>query len=364
MSNIFKDLREQMSAQQVRDTLYNLYGISPTYDKTAEGVKYMIYKTYCHHLEGGSPKLYYYVDTHMFRCFTDCCAWFDIFELIIKMEDLRGRKITKAEAIEKAGFHISHEQEKAVESSTLSDDLSTLYEINGTEACNINNLKLEPIDIDFLDERFTFDTEALQTWVHEGISLFTMLKYRITYDSVNNCIVIPQYDANGKVVGVRGRFFNPDAEAKYMPITYNNKVLRHPTGKTLYGFYQNKAAMSLTHTAIIFEAEKSVMMMDTAYGDKNISVATCGQGVTREQIQLLLSIGVNRIVLAYDADYQPGSDQMNVIYTKYLKYATPLKTFFEVSIVFDTKRRLGYKDSPIDRGPLIFTELMKERIHI
>ena len=55
-----------------------------------------------------------------------------------------------------------------------------------------------PIQTDFLDDRYTFDPAALRAWVDEGISINTMFYYRITYDPINNCIIIPQYDEDGK----------------------------------------------------------------------------------------------------------------------------------------------------------------------
>ena len=66
-----------------------------------------------------------------------------------------------------------------------------------------------------------------------------MFYYRITYDPINNCIIIPQYDEDGAIVGVRGRFLDEDAVDKYKPITYNGVLLNCPTNSTLYGYYQN-----------------------------------------------------------------------------------------------------------------------------
>ena len=47
-------------------------------------------KTICHNLLGeGSRKLYYYDNTKLFQCYTDCGESFDIFELIRKVKNTR-----------------------------------------------------------------------------------------------------------------------------------------------------------------------------------------------------------------------------------------------------------------------------------
>lgn len=355
----FKELRERLTPEDIKNILSTQYNEEPYYDK--EDSNYIIYRTCCH--DGDSHKLYYYKNTHLFKCYTHC-GLFDIFELIIKLEALQGRTIGKIDAVARAGFKISEAEQKELESDSIVRDLNRLFEINAFNQEEQTEINLDPIDISFLDERYTFDTNALQTWVQEGISLLSMIEYRITYDTLENCIIIPQFDENGIVVGVRGRFFNEDSNAKYKPVIYNGKVLRHPLSQTLYGFYQNKEAMKMTKSAIIFESEKSVLKLATLYGDRNISVATCGQTISRKHIDLLLSIGVTKVVLAYDADYLPGSEEMNEVFKTYKYKAEPLKTYFDVSIIIDTKGRLKYKDSPIDQGLAVFTELMRERINI
>jgi hypothetical protein len=45
----------------------------------------IISQTICHH--GDSPKLYYYTDTKMFHCYTQCSCSFDIIELVCRAKD-------------------------------------------------------------------------------------------------------------------------------------------------------------------------------------------------------------------------------------------------------------------------------------
>lgn len=246
----FRELREQLTPDDIIRILKD-YDVNPHYI----GAKYIIFPTCCHNLVGGSPKLYYYKNTHMFKCFTDCNALFDIFDLIIKMEDLRGNKVGKIKAIQKTGLKLTSHDEDDLANEAIMNDISHLYELNYTEICDINNLDLKPIDSNFLDERFTFDISGLKPWIDEGISLNTMVYYKITYDPIDNCIIVPQFDADGNVVGVRGRYMDEEVEAKYKPIIYNGELLSHPKNKTLYGFYHNKDAIRMTKTCILFEGK-------------------------------------------------------------------------------------------------------------
>ena len=359
----FRELRDKLEPEDIKRVLEE-YGYSPIYNK--EMSDFMVFPTCCHNLSGGSHKLYYYKNTHLFKCYTSCNTVFDIFDLIIKMEEIRGKQVGKSFAIKKLGFELNSQDYDELASESMMEDIAKLYELNNTSVFNIDdveNTALVPIDMGFLDERFCFSMEALSTWRREGISWDTMLRYYITYDSIDNCIIIPHFDTKGNVVGVRGRYLNNDAVAKYKPIIYNGKQLRHPTSKTLYGFFQNKDAIERTRSCIILEGEKSVMKLDTIYGSNNISVATSGQSISNEHIQILLDSKVSNVILAFDADYRTDNE-INAKIADYKKIAKPLTIYFNVSIIIDFKKRLGYKDSPVDKGDQVFKELMRERIYI
>lgn len=354
----FKELRDKLEPQDIKDILKK-YNIEPHY----ENKNYIIYETCCHNPVGeGSHKLYYYTNTHMFKCYTKCDCMFDIFDLIIKIEQFQGRRIGKAQAINIAGFELNSAQMNEIAADSIVSDFSRLVYLNGTGNSS-EEKTLTPLKSGFLDERFCFDIDALQIWMDEGITLNSMFYYRITYDPIDNCIIIPQYDEKGNIVGVRGRYVGENVKDKYRPIMYNGVLLNAPTNMLLYGYWQNKRAIEMTKTCIIFEAEKSVLRMDGIYDKNNISVATYGQTISKKHIQLLLDAGVTSVVLAFDADYRDDKEAAEVL-KEYKKIAKPLTTYFTVSIIMDLKGRLNYKDSPIDKGEKVFNELMKERIYI
>ena len=84
MSRI-KDLRMQLSEEDIKNILAR-YGV---FTHTETDVA-LIFPTACHNHEGGSPKLYYYKEDKIFRCYTECGSMFDIFDMITKLTKIRG----------------------------------------------------------------------------------------------------------------------------------------------------------------------------------------------------------------------------------------------------------------------------------
>ena len=92
----FKELREQLSDEMIKDIL-GQFNVEPV----EENEEAIIFPTCCHNLVGGSPKLFYYKNTKLFHCYTECAASFDIFTLLQKMYRLRGEEITLRQAVQR-----------------------------------------------------------------------------------------------------------------------------------------------------------------------------------------------------------------------------------------------------------------------
>lgn len=348
----FKELREKLSSEDVKRILLN-QGVQAV----KETDEYIIYPTVCHNISGGSPKLYYYKDSRLFKCYTQCEGLFDIFELLIKMSGLVGRKINIFQAIEMCGlsYYAINETEQ---DTIIKDTTEYFYNLLHSKVVAAN---LPELDINIL-KRFTFDMRALKVWQQEGISYNSMLKYGIRFDPINNCIVIPNFDINDKLISIRGRYFEGDI--KYRPISYNGQILSHPSSMALYGLNINKDAISRHGKVVVFEGEKSVLKMDTIYGDENFSIATLGKTISNQQIQMLVKLGVKEVILAYDADYT-NYDEMDKKRNEYIKLAKPLTTFFNVCLMIDMDMNLlDYKDSPIDKGKDVFEKIYKNRLYV
>lgn len=351
MSRI-KDLRMKLSTEEIKNILATHGAFVHTETETA-----LIYPTVCHNLEGGSPKLYYYKEDKIFRCYTECNSMFDIFDLLIKMKKLRGEEITLRDAIALTGVE---EEENEISKEVMSDleYLKRLKKSNDDLIQYSNQIRV--LDKKIIDS-FSFNKIGLSPWIEEGIGIEALNRFSIKYDSTINAIIIPNLNHDGELVGVRGRFLGENALAKYMPIKYNNEILSHPTGKFLYGYYENKHQIRKKGIVVIFEGEKSVLKMETMYPGSNVSLATAGKKITLDQLGALLKLNINEVVLAYDKDYKNSEERKQKL-EEYEKIVQILKPYFEVSILIDYGNDLGHKDSPIDKGKEIFEDLMRNRL--
>lgn len=325
--------------------------------KVSETDNALIFPTACHNETGGSPKLYYYKDEKIFKCYTQCNHMFDIFTLIQKIDATRGGEMTLPQAISFAGFDVYSNPQTPKE---ILEDLAYLRKLNNafTDGEEVVE-KVEVLDPNLIN-KFVFNLDGLKPWIDEGISIEALQKFNIRYNSSTNAIVIPHYNENGELVGIRGRFFGENAIAKYMPIRYNGQILSHPTGRFLYGLHLNKERIEKSGIAIIFEGEKSVMKMESYFPEFNVALATSGKKITLAQLNTLLKLKVKEIVLGYDKDYTNAKEKKEKI-EEYQKIVEVLKPYFEVSILVDDNNLLDFKDSPIDKGKEVFMKLMEER---
>lgn len=347
-----KDLRMQMTEENIKDILAKFGVFVHTDTENA-----LIFPTVCHNESGGSPKLYYYKEDKIFKCYTGCNAMFDIFDLIMRIQKTRGEEIHLKRAIELAGVENT---EQLVDKDILKD-LEYLQELSKIA----NSIIEEEKNVRYLDEKildnFQYDMVGNKSWLDEGITKEAMERFSIGYYPYLNAITIPNFDHDGKLIGIRGRFLNQDSIAKYMPIKYKNEILSHPTGKFLYGYYENKNIIKRKGIAILFEGEKSVLKMESLYPGNNIALSTSGKRVTLDHLNALLKLNIREVILAYDKDYTNREERQKTL-AEYEKIVSILSAYFDVSIIIDTESLLGYKDSPIDKTKDIFEELLRYRL--
>lgn len=88
-----------------------------------------------------------------------------------------------------------------------------------------------------------------------------MKLYNIRYSILQNKIIIPHYDVDNNLIGIRGRALNEEdlVYGKYMPIQIENKIYSHPLMFNLYGLNIVKNNIKRLKTAIIAESEKASM---------------------------------------------------------------------------------------------------------
>lgn len=345
----------------------------------------IISRTICHNPPGqGSFKLYYYDNTKLFRCYTGCAEpTFDIFQLALKIKRLAGEQIIywSKEAKEVARdwelpdavhfiagfFNIEQYDEDFFEERTELQDWQFFakYEAKKQEKSNKQNVSLTVFEDKILNNLIQ---PRILPWEREGITPEIMRLHNIRYDAKNQGIIIPHYDINGNLIGVRERTLVKENEVrgKYVPAVINGKMYNHPLGFNLYNINWSKDNIRVIKKAIVFEGEKSCLLYGSYFGIENdISVAACGSSLINYQVELLLSLGVQEIIIGFDRQYEEIGDDnwkkwTNKLYSIHEKYGSRV----QISFLFDKTHLLGFKDSPIDRGIDVFIELFKNRIQI
>ncbi len=141
-------------------------------------------------------------------------------------------------------------------------------------------------------------------------------------------------------------------------------MYNHPLGFNLYNLNNSKDNIKIMKKAIIFEGEKSPLLYASYFGmDNDISVACCGSSLITYQVKLLMSLGVEEIIIAFDKQFRTvGDDEWRRWKNKLIGIHDKYGSYVQISFLFDKNSYLNYKDSPIDQGPEIFMKLFKERI--
>lgn len=306
--------------------------------------------TICH--GGDSHKLYFYKNSNKLVCFTNC-GTMDIFEFIAKVKN-----ISKAQAFK---IVVNNFDTDVSDVADVEDNPAKRFK-RATESASQD---VKVYDDKVLNHFYDFNIER---WNNENISYPTQDKFEIRYSIEDNAIIIPHRDYHGNLVGIRQRNLSQkdiDMGIKYIPTRVGDTVYKYPTGYNLYGYYYNQNEIRATKKVILFEAEKSVMMMDSYYHDNNFSVALSGHNLTRTQIEFLNTLPIDEIVIALDKDFRDGDNETKeALEELIIKKYSRLTNRFNVSIIWDTDNLLDYKDSPTDKGKDVFDKLFKERRYL
>ena len=362
-------IKESLTSDQIEDLLVEFGG-----EPFRKG-EILISKTICHC--GNSHKLYYYPNTNLFKCYTDCAdSTFDIFELtrkVMSREHPKAREDSEwnlPEAIDfvarKYGF--APNQNKDDFDLNIKDDLKIFDKYDRIKDINklTQKVELKEYEGNFLKH---LPHPKIQPWIDEGITQEIMDQHNICYNPQSHGIVIPHYDINNRLIGIRERtLIDETAEVygKYRPAYIGRKMYNHPLSFNLYNLNISKENISRMKKVFVFEGEKSCLLFGSYFGLENdLSVAVCGSSFINYQAWLLIEQGAEEIIICFDKQFQEKGDDefkkltknLTNIHRKYGKY-------INISIIFDKNNKLGYKESPIDRGKDIFLELYKERINL
>lgn len=310
-------------------------------------------KTICHNedAEEASQKLYYYKNTHLFYCYTQCGS-LSIFKFLKSYYETRDisydwyndilEVVLSCSAREVASAQTYRAARGDYEVQKVRKDLPAYPE--GVLGCFVTFYPIE--------------------WLSDGITSSVMDKYNIKYSIAQNKIIIPHYDIKKRLVGIRGRALNPyevENFGKYMPVQIENKWYSHPLSLNLYGLDQNWKNIKKYGVAYIFESEKSVMQCES-FSIPNCAVASCGSNLNKYQIDLLVRYCAPReIIVCYDKEEVEGEHKY---FDKLYHMCNKYKEYCNMSFVYDRERLLQLKDSPSDKGEEIFRKLLERRVYV
>jgi hypothetical protein len=372
-------IKESLTIDQVEDLLVEFGG------EPQRNGNIIISKTICHNpCHCGNHKLYYYENSHLFHCYTDCGESWDIFELTRKVmsrehpksHNIQTREGTFVstewnlpEAIDfiarKFGFAPNQNEDDF--DLSIKDDLKIFDRYDRIKDINklTQKVELKEYEGNFLKH---LPHPIIFPWIKEGITQEVMNIHDICYNPVNHAIVIPHYDINGRLIGIRERTLIKENEVygKYKPAYIGQKMYNHPLSFNLYNLNISKENISRMKKVFVFEGEKSCLLFGSYFGIENdLSVAVCGSSFINYQAWLLIEQGAEEIIICFDKQFQEKGDDefkkltknLTNIHNKYGKY-------INISIIFDKNNLLGYKSSPVDEGKEKFLQLYKERINL
>lgn len=317
---------------------------------------YIIFPTICHNTEAdeASMKLYFYKGNKFFYCYTECGGmsifkflrhyyetrqieydWYqDIYEVVRDCSNFRGVE----------GFVVERYK-----------SLRDRYDIKRREK------ELPEYSSNVLG---CFVKRYPEEWLNDGISADAMDKFNISYSISQNKIIIPHYDVEGRLIGIRGRALNKwevENVGKYTPIQIEQTWYKHPLSMNLYGLNITKENIKERGICFLVESEKAVMQME-GFSFPNCSAAVCGSNFNKYQLNILMkTCNPTEIVLCFDKEELPGEtkyfDKLLGICKKYGQYA-------RFSFIYDRERFTGLKESPTDRGEEVFLKLLEKRVRV
>lgn len=335
----------------------------------------LVSRTICHNpADGsGSHKLYYYENTKLFKCYTECAETngFDIFDLVRKIMKIQyNREFSLYDAqlyiVNYFALDVVDDFHKE-EIKTPDFSIFSKYERNLQVSDQQKRIEFKIFDDKILEN---LPYRKIGPWLREGITEEVMKEYGIRFDPYNYGIVIPHYDIDNNLIGIRERTLVKENEdkGKYMPAIINGKMYNHPLGFNLYNINRSKDNIKNMKIAILGEGEKFCLGYASYFGiDNDITVACCGSNLTTNQFNLLRTLGIEEIVIAYDKQFQvPGDKEWKRWTKKLTELNNKFGKYIKISFMFDRDNQfnLDYKASPIDAGKETFIEMFKNRFTI
>ena len=347
------DYQELINNLQDKDVINLMTKLgADRYKETEEAI---IFPTICHNVDSAeaSMKLYYYKDSKIFYCYTSCGGQ-SIFKFLEHYYTARGIEFDWYNDVYLIALNCTPRKSLEGFVTQPRELLRNKYEKKKKK------IELPEYPEGVLD---VFVKTYPAQWLEEGISGYAMDKFNILFSISQNKIIIPHYDVNDRLVGIRGRALNDwevENIGKYMPVQLEKTWYKHPLSLNLYGLNRNKTNIQKTGIVYIFESEKSVLQFES-FNMPNCAVAVCGSSLNKFQVDILMrECAPSEFIICFDKEKDNNDEYFNKLYKmckKYNKYAN-------FSFLYDFDNLLKLKDSPSDCGEEIFKKLLSRRVKV
>lgn len=345
----YKELVDNLTIDNIKSLLNKL---QIPYREIEKG---LVMPTVCHNtnIEEASWKLYYYQNNHIFYCYTECSKAMSIFKFLKTYYETRQIEYDWFEDIYNVVLNCGNFRPKEGFDTIQYQSLKERYRIKK------KTVELQKYPSGILD---MFMKNYPVEWLNDGISRRAMDKYNIKYSVSQNKIIIPHYDINNNLIGIRGRALNEweiENIGKYMPIQIEKKWYTHPLSLNLYGLNHTKENIKKYGICYIGEAEKFCLQSES-FSFPNCSCAVCGSQFNKYQLDILMkNCQPKEIVICFDKEEKDKEDKyffkLYNLCKKYINYC-------KMSFIYDTENLLKLKESPTDCGENIFKKLLEKRI--
>lgn len=361
---------DSLSKEDIKKIVISLGSDEPKTDNSGN----LIFQTICHNdiNPNNSYKLYYYHEPNgehkgkIFHCYSGCNESFGIIELVIRAKRNQGSNFTWYKSLryiaQITGKLITSSAEEIEQQQQRIDDFTWINRLKSVKKKQKAVPTLSEINENILE---IFCYYPYQPWTEDYISAEAMSRFEIGYYGYQHSLTIPHRDVNGRLIGIRQRLLDDwdiDNIGKYVPVQISGTFLAHSLGNNLYGLYVVKDKVKRCKKIMLVESEKGAMQSYSYFEDDSFTVSVCGSNLTRNQIKLILSLGVEEVMIAFDRMYHDAqSFEAELYLRKLIKLVAPIVPFVRVYLILDNKDRIPYKQAPTDCGKEVLVELMKEK---
>lgn len=358
-----EELLEEITLDDIKTILTEL-GAQHIETHTDRGE--LLTNTICHNISDGKMKLYYYIEDKFFHCYTSCSCNHSIFDLVMSNFAIKGIEMTFSDSFRWV-LSILGKSHRAVKTKGFIHDVARRRdELDWLDSMESDRSIVVPMKehSEYTFELFSRKPHPL--FLRDNISKEAMKKFQISYYEQSNRIVIPhRHWKTGKLIGFKTRsldFTDIDNGYKYIPLRIGKETYSYPTFQNLYGLFDNKEMIKRVGKVIVFESEKSVLQFESYFPNQNWSVAICGSNISKQQVNMLVDLGISEVCLCLDKEAESMNSREGKIYKEKLeRLCSMFSPYVKVSMVWDDRSLIKLKDSPTDSGKQVFMDLFKKR---